>query len=91
MGKPKFAFYEVVRVLDSVPAKELAGRIGTIMGIAEEEDGYGVGYAVNFQELLTWDVDEEYLVPMGRFMRREDSYSGESIRVDMNGNLLEGP
>jgi hypothetical protein len=91
MGEPKFTFYEVVKVKCSVGVPEIAGRTGVVMGIAHEEGYEVIGYSLFFEGMESYVIDEEYLVSTGRFMRREDFYSGESIRVDMNGNLLEGP
>jgi hypothetical protein len=38
------------------------------------------GYAVSIDDIC-WDIREEWLESTGRKMRREDFYTGESIRV----------
>ena len=78
----KFECNEVVRVVGDNPRhKKIQGREGTVLGMSESETNKGLwGYAVSFDD-VTWDIMEEFLESTGKKMRREDFYTGESIRV----------
>lgn len=90
---PRFAHYEVV-VVRTTPATvkdEIAGKTGAVMGISlPDVEGRPVSYALggyDFEE--TCMVSEDELDSTGRINRREDFYSGDSIRVSQDGELLD--
>ena len=87
---PKFEFYEKVRIAGAVPdLAPVAGKLGAVLGRAENEDG-SWGYAVHvYDERSCWDIDEEQLEPTGEFDKRETFYDGTAIRVSPEGELLE--
>jgi Immunity protein 31 len=83
------AFYEVVRVKDNAVTRGLgvADATGVIVGIAEE--GGHISYAVKIGA-EAYSLDHDDVVSTGETLSRADIYSGESIRVDIHGNVL-GP
>jgi hypothetical protein len=90
---PRFAYYEVV-VVRTTPATlkdDVAGKTGAVLGISlPETEGRPVSYALggyDFHE--TCMVAEDELTSTGRIDRREDFYSGESVRVSQDGELLD--
>jgi hypothetical protein len=79
-------FFEVVRVDD--PATTPTTREATVLGRATGDDGIP-WYAVAFDtESDTVMVPGAWLRRTGRTRRREDFYSGISIRVSPDGHLL---
>ena len=75
----KFAFYEIVKVVSTDPnLLEVNGKIGTITGMAEK-DGLWF-YGVNIED-EGWCFDEIDLVSTHRFGKREDFFTGESLKV----------
>lgn len=92
-ASPRFAHYEVVVVCTTSKtlADGIAGKTGAVMGISHPEtEGGPVLYAVgayDFDE--TCMVAEHELESTGRVDRREDFYSGESIRVSQEGELRD--
>jgi hypothetical protein len=89
MRRPKFNFYEQVRI--SSPGqkdRKLHGKTGYVMGRTANASGRW-GYAVLVEELdECWDLPEGKLSPTGRSKKREDFYSGDSlrVRVDKHGH-----
>ena len=79
--KNKFKFYEIVKVVSTNPElSEINGKIGTILGMSEN-DGLWI-YSVSFEDLESgWCADEVVLVSTHRFAKREDFYTGESVKV----------
>ncbi|MDP1793155.1 MAG: Imm31 family immunity protein [Acidimicrobiales bacterium] len=90
---PRFVHYEVVTVRETPATVEaaIAGKTGAVLGVSVPEiDGRPVSYALggyDFDETIM--VSEDELDSTGRFDRREDFYSGESIRVNQEGELLD--
>ncbi len=85
MKNSKFDFYEVVKVT----AKELTkifGREAVVLAKSQNDDGKW-GYGISVEQLGGWDVDEDQIESLGRFVKREDIYTGESVKVcvDKNG------
>jgi len=90
---PRFAQYEVV-VVRTTPATikdQIAGKTGAVLGVSlPDTQGRPVSYALGGYDFAeTCMVSEGELESTGRFDRREDFYSGESIRVSQDGELLE--
>ena len=77
----KFKFFEVVKVVSTnSELSEVNGKIGTITGMVEDDELWS--YSVSFEDLeSSWCLDEIDLVSTHRFAKREDFYTGESIKV----------
>jgi hypothetical protein len=80
-------FYEVVKLIDNPTTRHLgiADATGIIVGMAEEDGS--VWYAVSVDG-RSFSVGEKDVSATGRRLRREDLYSGETLRVDAEGNIL---
>jgi len=94
VSRPSFEFFEVVRVEPrpgSDPALEaLRGRIGAVLGKGAEDGELPTSYAVAIDGLdEVWSIAPEDLVSTGQFRRYEDYYDGTSVRVSVDGELLE--
>lgn len=90
----KFALYEVVRVreLPRTISDGTASLEGVILGVSMGDSSTDVSYSVFLDELQeAWFLDEKELESTGRFTRREDHYSGESIRVTRKGRPSSQP
>lgn len=87
----KYSFYEVVNIKPERPSlSKIEGLSGTILGMAQNENG-GWIYAVHiFDTDDSWDIREAEIVTTGKFMKREDFYSGESLIIDVDGKSGEG-
>lgn len=82
--KPKFDFYEKVRICTSDPAKShLKGEIGAVLGRTETEDHPAPFlYGVCIDSLgRVWSFFENELAPTNQWAKREDYYDGSSVRV----------
>lgn len=91
--KNRFQFYEVVVVVDNnnESLQALIGREGTILGMAQEEESEEWGYVVSIESIgETWDIAERYLESTGKFRKRSDFYSGESVKVKVDPKTGEG-
>ena len=86
----KFDFYEKVVVASARPELEpITGKLGAILGRAQNDDGKW-SYAIHvYGEDEGWSVYEAELHSTGEFDRRETFYDGTSIRVSEDGELLE--
>ncbi len=86
----RFEFYEKVRISsDDDELAEVNGQLAAVLGKSVEDDGSLVGYAVHIYATgECWSVNERDLAATGEFDRRETFYSGASIRVDEDGNLV---
>jgi len=83
-AKPRFGFYEKVRVKTSDPAKShLNGEVGAVLGRTEtEEHSDPFLYAVSIDSLgRTWSLFESELEPTGQWVKREDYETGHRVRV----------
>ena len=78
----KFSFYEVVKVVSvGTSLKGVSGKLGSVLGIAENDGGSWV-YTVHIFDLgESWFAEEKELVSMGTHMKRDDFFSGDSITV----------
>jgi hypothetical protein len=86
MNHPKFAFYEYVKVISPctrLPA--ISGREGAILGMSRNEETHNWVYSVHILGDESWFCFEHELISNGRIGKREDFYSGESIRVNLKG------
>lgn len=86
MTKPKFQFYEVVRVISDDPElAEIHGETGAILGLSEHGDPeYEYGVFINRDEIV-WSVAEHDLESTGVFLKRADFYDDSvSIRVQVD-------
>lgn len=78
----KFGFYEVVEICsDKKNLQSINGKLGTILGMTQNDDGPW-GYAVTLDDAEEgWDIKEEVLISKGIFRKREDFYDADSITV----------
>ncbi len=86
MSKPKFQFYEVVRVISNNPElAEIQGETGAILGLSEHGDPeYEYGVFIDRDGLL-WSVAEHDLESTGIIKQRADFYDDKvSIRVQVD-------
>jgi len=86
MTEAKFNFYERVKIAMPLTIKKkkrgLQGALGTIMGKAQNEDGtYWYVVSIDKDDCKLWSCAEIELESLGTFAKREDYYSGESVRV----------
>lgn len=86
MTKPKFQFYEVVRVISADPElAEIRGETGPILGLSEHgEPEYEYGVFIDRDGML-WSVAERDLQSTGEIKQRADFYDDNvSIRVQID-------
>ena len=91
--KNKFNFYEVVKVITNLDKlKEINGSLGVILGMSQNEltDEWIYGVSIDKDEGLVWSIKEKYLQSTGEKRSREDFYSGETIRVQVDPKTGEG-
>lgn len=83
MSKNKFDFYEVVKVVSNKPnLQEINGKEGTIIGMSKNEQTGNWGYAVTIHESEDgWDILECDLRSTGKKRKREEFYTGETVKV----------
>lgn len=88
---PLFQFYEVVKVVsENSTLREINGMTGTILGMAQNDNGEW-GYGVQILETNeNWDISESDLVATGKHMKREDFYDGTSVKVTVDPETGEG-
>jgi len=86
---PKFDYYEKVRCISDDPAKtEISGKLAAVLGRAQNDDG-SWGYTIHvYDEPVCYYALESELESTGEFAKREDFYSGDSIRVSSDGRVL---
>lgn len=79
----KFNFFERVKIFPkSKVAQHLYNTLGTVLGRSQNPKNNLWGYAISCDnEEDGWDFQEDELESLGTFAKREDYYSGESIRV----------
>lgn len=88
--KPKFEFYEIVRVGGRDCPPPLVGMQGAIVGRSQAEDGQWF-YSVSFDELdKSWFLSESTLEATGIYRKRSDYYSGERLQVLVDPKTGEG-
>jgi hypothetical protein len=91
--KPKFDFYEKVRVSTSDDDKSsINGLLGAILGRAQRESGDWY-YAVHiYEKKESWDLYEHELTSTGEFDSRDSFYTDDRVRVtvdpDGKGKLI---
>lgn len=78
----KFEFLEVVTAsVDRVEITEVDGMEGTILGMAENDDGEW-GYAVHFDAMgITYYLMEDEMLHTGKYRKQEEFYDGSAARV----------
>jgi hypothetical protein len=76
MAPAKFRFYEVVRVI----SQKALGQEGAVLGMADDEHGWG--YAVSLYSTgICTDFSEEELEATGRMDRRETFYDDDEPHI----------
>jgi len=93
VSRPELEYFEVVRVeprSDARPELEaLRGRVGAVLGISAEE-GEPRAYAVCLDGMDgTWMIQASDLSSTGEVRQRQDYYDGTSLRVSVNGRVVE--
>jgi hypothetical protein len=85
----KYDFYEKARCISDDPAKgKIAGKLAAILGRVRGDDG-SWGYTIHvYDEPVSYYARESELESTGEFAKREDFYSGESVRVSRDGRVL---
>ncbi|MDP8908921.1 MAG: hypothetical protein M3N47_07340 [Chloroflexota bacterium] len=92
-SEPSYEMYEVVVIRDTPTTREdaIAGKTAAILGVSiPDREGRSVSYVVgghDFDE--THMVREDEIEPTGRFDAREDHYTGESISVTQDGEIVD--
>jgi len=88
--KPKYRFYEVVKVATEFKYREVAGLQGVILGMSQNgQDMWG--YAVSIDELdETWDILETDLEFTGIIHTRDDYYDKLVMKVLVDPITGEG-
>jgi hypothetical protein len=83
----KFDFFEVVTVVEHPTARELGvvGATGTILGVSRSDGSFSYSVSIDGEGYL---LPESSLDSTGRFVERGDVYTGESIRVGVEGTLV---
>jgi hypothetical protein len=89
--KNKFNFYEIVviQAQEESDLKNINGKEGVVMGMAQCEDG-GWAYAITVDN-NGWTIEEKYLIATGKVAKREDFYSDDDekssvkVVVDKSG------
>ena len=84
----KSDYYEKVRCVSDDPAKShIGGKLAAVLGRAQHDDG-SWSYAIHvYGERYCFSVLETELESTGEFARREEFYSGASIRVSQDGHI----
>ena len=90
--KNKFDFYELVEIIGlGKELDEVRGKKAVVVGMSENEDTNEWGYAVDINGCDDgWDVMEKDLLSMGKFIKRDNMYSEETIRVRVDPKTGEG-
>ena len=76
--EPKFAFYEIVRVIGDPPRirEALRGKEGIVLGMTDASDVVERGYGVGINEFgEVFAIPEHYLESTGRHGSQEDFVS----------------
>ncbi len=105
MSENKFKFYEVVKIqpqagsldlsgldLRKFDYQTLVGKKGVIMAMVQADNGdwlYEVSLDV-MDEKASYTIREQDLISTGIMKKREDFYTGESIRVRVDPKTGEG-
>jgi hypothetical protein len=82
----RFKFYEQVRISASRPGTEsVVGELGAVFGISGDAGSWSYGvFVLRIEEV--WCFDEAELEPTGVYFQRDDFYSGESVRIQVDAN-----
>ena len=86
-NKSKFSFFERVRIFPKNPhmfdkKKSFSNSDGTILAKGLEDDNkWGYDVSVDKDDGHVWGFKENELESLGIFIKPEDHFSGESIRV----------
>ena len=84
-SRPKFEFYEKVRIISpSTQTAEVFGEIAAVLGRAANEEGKYFYTVFVYRDQICWQFREEELEGTGEFDTRESFYSGESVRVNVD-------
>src|SRR3990167_1407905 len=91
--KNKFDFYEVVIIASTKPnLHKINGTKGVILGMAQNEKTGRWGYAISMytDNGLCWHIMEEDLISTGEKAKKEDFYTGESVKIRVDLETGEG-
>ncbi|MEQ7124391.1 hypothetical protein ABN034_07685 [Actinopolymorpha sp. B11F2] len=84
----RFDFFEVVQIVVPTIAPPAEPTEGVVLGRAQNEVDDSRTYSVLMLDGMTTAFDETALRSIGRYVAREDIYTGASIRVSPQGDLL---
>jgi len=90
--KPLFAFIDEVRIRISPETVErgIAGKLGAVLGMSEPDDErFPMSYAVDVDGLKNvQQIKEDELEGTGPRRKRQDYFSGKSLRVSRRGRVI---
>ncbi len=81
--KPKYAFREVVQVINP-KHDNILNQKGWIAGMVEDDDGIWYYGVCLFESREVWSFDEEDLISVGEFVPYGFNRSGDTIKVVVN-------
>lgn len=84
---PSFQYYEEVRIKNSPRYPQLVGKVGVVLGMAQDEQGhwsYAVAISTTHETWRTWSMLETQLQSTGKMMNHSDFYDGTKITVIVN-------
>ena len=90
--EPKFKYFEHVIIKNSPNTikNNIQEEEGIVLGIAQDDDGkWGYGVYINKMGEV-WDINENEMESTGKYSKREDFYSGDSIQVRVDPKTGEG-
>ena len=87
--KPKFEFYEMVRVSSGkTELAEINGMLSAVLGRAKNDDGSWCYTIHVYDRPTTYSVPQSDLTSTGEHAQRSDFYSEDSIRVSRDGEII---
>ena len=90
MQDAQFDFYEKVLIESTRPElAQINGKLAAVLGRAQGDDGRWSYAAHVYDNDECFSCNEDDLKPTGEFDRRETFYDGISIRVSLDGLILE--
>lgn len=83
--EPRFGFYEKVRISTTAPnGQELNGKLGAVLGRAQDEAGEWFYAVYIYQTEMVWNFPEPELLSTGEFDVESNFYDGSSTRVHVD-------
>lgn len=78
----RYKFYEVVKISSALKEHEsINNKVGVILGMIEVNNSEWI-YAVQILDNEEgWDIEERYINSCNKFLKKEDLYPGENIKI----------